>query len=128
MRQTFARNVPDFPNDHAESLVDSKAYPELFQLCKDLDTKLFNSTLLSQFGEPAINPIYIQFIDRPRKITPARIVTTNVDLCLEQQLGPIDVIGRTDVERCCGRILADTPFVAKSHGSIFDRFRRLHLK
>ena len=118
MRKTFARNTPDFPNDLAESHITSKAYPELFQLCKDLDIKLFNSTLLRQLSAPAINPIYKQFIDRLRKITPARIVTTNVDLCLEQQLGPIDVIERADVERCCGCILADTPFVAKLHGSI----------
>lgn len=115
---TFARNIPDFPNDLAESRIASKAYPELFQVCRDLDITLFNSTLLKQFNAPAISPLYAQFIERLRRITPGRIVTTNVDLCLEQLLGPIDVIERTDVERCRGCILADTPFVAKLHGSI----------
>ena len=118
VRKTFARSVPDFPNDLAESRIASKAYPELFQLCKDLDVTLFNSTLLRHLSVPAIDPVYRQFIDRLRKVTPARIVTTNADLCLEQLLGPVDVLERADVERCCRCILADTPFVAKLHGSI----------
>ena len=59
MRKIFARNIPDFPNDLAESRIASKAYPELFQLCKDIDIKLFNSTLLRQISAPAINPIYL---------------------------------------------------------------------
>jgi len=118
MRKTFARNITDFPDDLAESRIASEAYPELFQLCRDLDIKSFNSTLLRELNAPAISPLYLQFIDRLRKIAPGRIVTTNVDLCLEQQLGPIDVIERADVERCRGCILADTPFLAKLHGSI----------
>jgi hypothetical protein len=118
MRKAFARNVPDFPNGLAESQIASNAYPELFQMCKDVDAELYNSTLLRRLSAPVISPIYMQFVDRLRKITPARIVTTNVDLCLEQQLGPIDVIERADVERCCGCILADAPFIAKLHGSI----------
>jgi hypothetical protein len=107
-----------FPKDLAQSCIGSKAYPELFQLCRDLDTKLFNSILLRQFTAPAITPLYAEFVGRLTKITPARIVTTNVDLCLEQQVGPIDVIERADMERCTSCILENSPFVAKLHGSI----------
>jgi hypothetical protein len=118
IRKSFAQNIPDFPNDLAQSLIASKAYPDLFQLCRDLDAKLFNSILLRQFNAPAITPLYTEFIGRLREIAPARIVTTNVDLCLEQQMGPIDVIERADVERSTSSILANSPFIAKLHGSI----------
>jgi len=67
---------------------------------------------------PVINCLYEQFIKSLRGIIPVQVVTTNVDLCLEQQLGPIDVIERTDLERCFPCVLAGSPFVAKLHGSI----------
>ncbi len=118
MRKSFAQSIPDFPNDLAESSIAAKAYPDLFQLCRDIDTELFNSILLRQFNAPAITPLYTEFFHRLRCITPTRIVTTNVDLCLEQQAGAIDVIERADVERCTSCILANSPFIAKLHGSI----------
>jgi hypothetical protein len=115
MRKRFAQSVPDFPNDFAQSRIASNAYPELFQLCRDLDAQLFNSVLLRQLNAPAITPLYTQLIDRLRSITPVRIVTTNVDLCLEQQLGPIDVIEKVDLERCINCVQANVAFVAKLH-------------
>jgi hypothetical protein len=41
MRKTFSKSVPDFPNDLAESHIASKTYPDVFQLCRDLDSALF---------------------------------------------------------------------------------------
>lgn len=118
MRKVFAKYIPNFPGDLAESHIASKAYPDLFQLCKDADAAVFNRTLIDQLGAPTPGQIYRQLIDGIKKVAPAQIVTTNVDLCLEQQLGPIDVIERSDIERCSDSILAGKPFIAKLHGSI----------
>lgn len=118
MRKAFVRSLPDFPGDLAASYIDSKAYPDLFQLCKDADSALFNRTLLDQLGSPAPEATYEQFIGRLKTIAPLQIVTTNVNLCLEQRLGMINVIERADVERLGGLIIREASFVAKLHGSI----------
>jgi hypothetical protein len=118
MRRTFSRSVAAFPDEEAKALISSKAYPELFQLCRDADNKLYNKTLLEQFSSPTVEHLYEQFILRLKGMAPLQIVTTNVDLCLEQHLGVMDVIERTDLERCGERIQAGTSFVAKLHGSI----------
>jgi SIR2-like domain len=118
MRRVFAKSLANFPDDLAESYIASRAYPDLFQLCKDTDSALFNSVLIQQFSAPAPGQIYEQFIEGLKKIAPVQVVTTNVDLCLEQSLGTTDVIERTDLERCTASILSGTPFVAKLHGSI----------
>lgn len=118
MRRVFVKTVPAFPDDIAKSLLSSKAYADLFQLCKDADSKLYNKTLREQFGSPTFDPLYKQLIARLRALAPIQIVTTNVDLCLEQWLGAIDVIERADLERCNECIQSNTSFVAKLHGSI----------
>jgi NAD-dependent SIR2 family protein deacetylase len=105
MRRTFAKAVPTFQDEVAKSLLDSNEYPELFQLCKDTDQALYNRTLLDQLKSPASGAVYSQLIDGLKSISPLQIVTTNVDLSLEQCLGPIDVVERTDLERCSEMIL-----------------------
>jgi len=118
MRRDFAKCVPGFQDNLAKSYIASQAYPDLFQICRDADQALYNRILIDQFSSPTCGPVYGQLIEGLKKIAPLQIVTTNVDLCLEQHLGPIDVIERTDLERCGDSILSGTPFVAKLHGSI----------
>jgi SIR2-like domain len=118
MRKTFTKSIPNFPDDLAKSHIASGAYPDLFQLCKETDSSLYNSILLKQFSSPAIGQIYEQFLEGLKKLAPRQIVTTNVDLCLEQHLGTIDVIERTDLERCGNSLNSGTSFVAKLHGSL----------
>jgi SIR2-like domain len=118
MRKVFTKSVPNFPDDLAKSHIASKAYPDFFQLCKEADCSLYNGILLEQFSLPNIGQIYEQFIECLKQLAPLQIVTTNVDLCLEQRLGTIDVIERTDLERCGNSLTSGTPFVAKLHGSV----------
>lgn len=118
MRKAFARGVSGFPDDMAESLIDSGKYADLFEICKEANNALFNSTLVKQLGSPTPKLIYDQFIERLKSIAPLQVVTTNVDLCLEQRLGPIEVVERADVERLGDLINRGSPFVAKLHGSI----------
>lgn len=118
MRRDFAKSVPSFQDGLAKSYITSQAYPDLFQICRDADKALYNRTLINQFSSPTCGPVYGQLIEGLKKIAPLQIVTTNVDLCLEQHLGPIDVIERTDLGRCGDSILSGTPFIAKLHGSI----------
>ncbi len=118
MRRDFAKGVPRFQDDLAKSYIASQAYPDLFQICSDADKGLYNRALIDQLSSPTCGPVYGQLIEGLKKIAPLQIVTTNVDLCLEQHLGPIDVIERTDLERCGDSILNGAPFVAKLHGSI----------
>jgi len=118
MRKLFAANVPNFPDATAESHIASEAYPDLFEMCKEVDLALFNSALVDQFSSPELGPVYRQLINGLKEIAPLQVVTTNVDLCLEQCLGPIDVIERGDLERCSGSILSGSPFIGKLHGSV----------
>ena len=114
----FRKNLPGFPRDIADQLLGAHDYPGVFQLCKDSDEALFNRTLVAQLSSPSPGPIYAQLIDGLKNITPLQIVTTNVDLCLEQGIGTVDVIERSDLERCGDAIVSRTPFIAKLHGSI----------
>jgi len=118
MRNIFRKKLPGFPKNIADQRLAVPDYPSVFQLCKDSDEALFNQTLVEQFSHPSPGPIYAQLIDGLKKITPLQVVTTNVDLCLEQGIGTIDVIERSDLERCGDAIVSRTPFVAKLHGSI----------
>ncbi|HEV3040650.1 MAG TPA: SIR2 family protein [Candidatus Angelobacter sp.] len=118
MCRAFAKTTPAFPEDFAKALISSRNYPEFFQMCRDTDSSLYNRTLLQQFSSPAIEPLYEQFVRRLKGISPIQIITTNVDLCLEQHLGVIDVIEKTDLERCEECIQAGVAFIGKLHGSI----------
>ena len=118
MRNAFVKRAPLFQRDVADSYLTLKFYPKLFQLCRDADCALFNKVLLEQFNSPNLGFLYEQFVKKLKSIAPIQIVTTNVDLCLEQALGMIDVIERSDLERCSDSILSEVSFVAKLHGSI----------
>lgn len=118
MRRIFAKGVSGFPAELATKHVESGRYPEMFELCRVHDEELFNRTLVEQFSSPATGPVYEQLITGLKGITPLQIVTTNVDLCLEQSLGTITVIERSDLERCQDNIVRRKPFVAKLHGSV----------
>lgn len=118
MRRIFAKGVPSFPAELATKHIESESYPELFELCKTKDDCLFNRTLVEQFSSPTVGPVYEQLISGLKRIAPQQIVTTNVDLCMEQSLGTIDVIELSDIERCGESILKGNPFVAKLHGSV----------
>ncbi len=118
MRSIFSKRLPGFPRDLADQRLGVHDYPGVFQVCRDSDEALFNETLVAQLSRPNPGPIYAQLIDGLRKVTPLQIVTTNVDRCLEQGIGTVDVIERSDLERCSDAIVGGTPFVAKLHGSI----------
>ena len=118
MRSVFAKSVPGFPTELAVKHIESQDYPEFFEICKARDETLFNRTLIEQISSPTIGRVYEQLAVGLRSIAPERIVTTNIDLCLEQTLGIIDVIERSDIERCSASIIDRKPFVAKLHGSV----------
>jgi SIR2-like domain len=118
MRKAFSKQLPGFPKDIADQRLGVPDYPGVFQLCKDSDEALFNKTLVAQLSRPSPGPIYAQLVDGLKRVTPLQIVTTNVDLSLEQGIGTIDVIEPSDLERCSDAIVSRTPFVAKLHGSI----------
>ena len=117
MRKGF-RRTSGFSDQLAGELISSQDYPALFQLCKDADKHLYNTTLLREFISPQVTPLYAQFILKLKALTPVQVVTTNIDLCLEQHLGAMDVIERSDLERCNQRIQSEAPFIAKLHGSV----------
>jgi NAD-dependent SIR2 family protein deacetylase len=98
MRNIFSKKLLGFPRDLADQLLGAHDYPGVFQLCRDSDKALFNQTLVAQLNRPSPGLIYAQLIDGLRKVTPLQIVTTNVDLCLEQGIGTVDVIECSDLD------------------------------
>ena len=118
LRRTFKKEVADFPDERASSLITAEDYPGLYQICRDVDLTLYKQVLVKQFSAPDLTGLYRDFIERVKSLATIQVLTTNVDLCLEQSLGPIDVIERTDIERCAQSIQNRLPFISKLHGSI----------
>ncbi len=112
------RNVAGYPRAQASRRLTSERYPELFQSCHDSDSRKYHTVLLKQLGPRPLTPLFRRFVDAIKMLQPTRILTTNVDETLEQTLGPISTIQRTDIER--GRLTSELamPALLKLHGSI----------
>ncbi|MFP5235945.1 MAG: SIR2 family NAD-dependent protein deacylase [Acidobacteriota bacterium] len=98
--------------------MESEDFPQLFELCRKFDEALYHRNLRDQFSAPKLEPLYLQFMEKLRLQNPVQVVTTNVDLCLEQNLGQIPVIERSDLELLGNSISSRRAFIAKLHGSI----------
>ena len=123
IRRVFAFEVAAFDNSGAVAALSSGNYPKVFEICKAADATRYYAFLVDTFAkQPHTTALYQRFVDKIKVMEPHLIVTTNVDLALEQSLSSIDVIERTDCERISLSIAEARNFVAKLHGSISSVF------
>jgi len=118
IRRAFAKEVQGFDNASATSALSSGDYPKVFQYCKTADEERYRLFLSESLSGHTSSHIYTTFTERLKKINPLYIVTTNSDLCLEQNLSNSTVVERSDLERCVAYIQSSTSFIGKLHGSI----------
>ena len=118
LRKAFFQRVSGFDNHQAERLLNAERYPELFQICRNLDSGHYNKFLVDIFKPRVQDGPYGTFVELLREINPLFVVTTNVDEALEKSLPAAVTVQRTDLSRCVDFLQTKTPFVAKLHGSI----------
>jgi SIR2-like protein len=100
LRREFFKFVAGFDNTEALELIKTRSFPRFFQRCWDPET-----------------PLYRRFTDALGKITPTRILTTNVDEALEQRFPTVGVFQRSDFSGCIEPLQTGKSFIAKLHGS-----------
>jgi hypothetical protein len=117
MRREFFQSHIEFDNDKALGLIDGDL-PAFFGLCKNLDSARYFRFLTNCLGPRPTSVLYRRLVEQIKNIQPVHILTTNVDEALEQSLGPIRVVQKTDLWMCAELLRSRTPFVAKLHGTV----------
>jgi len=114
----YLRSEGRYDKSRALTLLESGPLPEFFQLCQSTDRKLYYQQLADSFTPRPFRPVYSRFLELVRRNEPLRIVTTNVDEMLEQNLPNVATLQRSDFERTIDLIQQKGSFVCKLHGSI----------
>jgi NAD-dependent SIR2 family protein deacetylase len=118
MHRDFSRFNGTYPKQKCVDLLQSQAFPAIFQICRDLDRQRYFRLLAQAFAAHPATPVYERFINTLRELVPLQIITTNVDELLEQHLPTATLIQQSDFERCVTMLHTRTSFIAKLHGSI----------
>lgn len=118
MHRRFGREVPEYDRKVGTALLSEARYPELFQTMRACDTALYFFCLANAFGHRVPTPVYERLLKLLARLTPTRILTTNVDELLERNLSGTETIQRSDVERIPQLLTSSVGFVAKLHGSV----------
>ncbi len=102
MHRRFGREVSDYDRKAGTALLSAERFPELFQTMRACDSALYFSCLATSFRYRAPTPVYQRLLGLLAKLTPASILTTNVDELLERNLSGPETIQRSNVERIPG--------------------------
>lgn len=118
LRKDFYQCVAGFNNDRAVELINREDFPEIFQMCRDLDSTRYFEFIANAFPAKVPTRSYQNFLRLLGKIDPLFILTTNVDEALEKNLPNLTTVERSDLSRCVELLQKRAPFVAKLHGSV----------
>jgi hypothetical protein len=118
MHSTFIKEEPSYKKDTASALFDRSAYPALFECMRAANKALYFTSLVQTFSRKRTSGIYARLLESLRHISPTFVITTNVDEILERQLGMVETIQRSDIERLPGLLHEGKGFVCKLHGSV----------
>lgn len=117
MRREFFQANTAFNNKRALELIDTDL-PGFFQMCRDLDAGEYRRWLTNSFKPKPISDLYRRLIQQLRNIAPVHIITTNTDETLEQSLGPVRVIQKSDLSLCPELLQSSASFIGKLHGTV----------
>jgi len=117
MRREFFAFQDGFNNAKALELID-RDIPAFFQFCKDLNGSLYFRLLAEWLSAKPATVLYRRLVEQLQHIQPIHILTTNADEMLEQSLGPLRVVQKTDLSICPELLRSGTPFIAKIHGTV----------
>lgn len=116
----YIRYEPTYIKERGLDLLSSQKFPELFQICRNTNSQRFYSLIADSFPAREPTSVYRRFVDALRGMSPAGILTTNVDELLEKQLPNLTTIGRHDLQRAEQLLRVGQAFVCKLHGSVSD--------
>lgn len=114
----FLKYEAKYDTDTAINFLKIKNYPSLFSLCKNTNSKRFFSAIGNTFSVKQPSSVYKRFGEILAGIQPCYILTTNVEHCLENNLVGINMVERSDLERCVDLLQKKHSFVCKLHGSV----------
>lgn len=114
----FLKYEANYNKAFALGLLELKKYPDFFQLCQAINRQRYFSILADSFKPQPPTPVYKRFIETLRSIKPLHILTTNIDECLEKNIGAMITVQRSDLERCVNLLQNGESFVSKLHGSV----------
>jgi hypothetical protein len=114
----FLKYESQYVKNTALTLIESRKYPDLFQMCKETNEQRYNVLLEKSFQQRTMTPVYQRFLDSLNAINPLYIVTTNIDDCLERNLKNTVTVQGSDIERCINLQQNKQSYICKMHGSI----------
>jgi NAD-dependent SIR2 family protein deacetylase len=117
MHTQFSRQVPQYDRPQAATELEENKFPALFERMRLADRAKFFQELVKTFPTQQPNAVYSRMIRALKSIEPLRILTTNVDECLEHQLG-IALVKNSDIERVPSLMQDGSPFICKLHGTV----------
>lgn len=117
LRREFFQSRPGFDNAAALKLIAANDFPQLFQMCRDLDRARYFRFLSQKFLPRPEAPLYLRFADTLAEMVPLSILTTNIDEALEQRFPNAAIFQRSDISACVEQLEAGRSFIAKIHGS-----------
>jgi len=118
IRREFFRISEHFDNKAAVDALSREDYPTVFEICRKSDSGLYHAFLVKNLASPPLTDRYKKLISYLEKIAPLYIVTTNADICLDQNIPGLDILDRSDITRLPGLISQRKQVLAKLHGSI----------
>ena len=118
MHSRFARETDSYEKTEASALLESMAFPKLFQYMHVCDSAVYFSCLVDAFAYRKPTPVYTRLLKVLGRIQPTCILTTNVDESLERHLSGTETVQRSDAERVPQMLAKGEGFICKLHGSV----------
>jgi len=118
MHTMFSREEKAYDKQRATDLLAHAEYPALFEKMRLANQPRYFAVLTQTFSPKPSRGVYLRLLRALQRITPTRIVTTNVDETLEHNLPTLETVQRSDIERVHRLLGERTGFVCKLHGSV----------
>jgi hypothetical protein len=87
-------------------------------LIRRTNAERYVASLKSEFSPRPITGEYQRLLRALRRFSPLRIVTTNIDECLERELAQCILVQRADIAQAIDLLRTASSFILKLHGSI----------
>jgi NAD-dependent SIR2 family protein deacetylase len=114
----FSLLSANYPKEEGKLALQAARYPDVFQICRQSDSGLYNSQLAASLHVDHVPTLYSNFINKIQSFSCKYLVTTNADELLEQNLPSTNTLQRSDLERMVLLIQSKKSCLAKLHGSI----------
>ena len=118
VHKVFIKESSGYPVEEAKGLLRESRFPEVFQMCKLTDPRLYNRTLAENLQPRDPTVAYKNFIKKLQALRPLLLISSNVDLSLEQNITGLQVIERTNAELFVTNCLGRSESILKVHGSV----------